>query len=251
MATKRMSLSAEKRTVVGKKVKKLRLEGKVPANVFGKNVKSLAISVKRTEFEKLYRTAGETTLIDINIEGEKEPRPVLIAETQFHTVSDHLLHVNFHQVDLTKKVTAGVPVRLAGEAPAVKDKGAILVTVMSEIHVEALPANLPDHILVDISKLVEFGDSVHVKDLKIDADVKVLADEAETVVTVQEPKEEVEETPVVAAPAEGETAAAGAAPAAGGAAAVAGAEKKPAGAPAAGKPEAKKEAAKPAAAPKK
>lgn len=243
MATKRMSLSAEKRKIVGKKVKKLRLEGKVPANVFGKNVKSLALSIKRIEFEKLYRTAGETTLIDIHIEGEKEPRPALIAEAQFHSVSDHLLHVNFHQVDLTKKVTAGVPVRLIGESPAVKDKGAVLVTVMSEINVEALPANLPDHIAVDISGLVEFGDSVHVKDLRVDSDVKILADEGETVVTAQEPKEEAEEAPVVAAvPAEGEMAAAGA----GGAT---GAEKKPAEAGA--KPEAKKEGAKQAAAPKK
>jgi large subunit ribosomal protein L25 len=199
------------RSILGRKVKILRNQGLLPANIFGKKIKSQSVSINYSEFSKLFRKAGETTLIDLKIEKEEKLRPVLIANVSRHPVTGNYLHADFHQVDLTEKVTASIPVRLSGEAPAVKDKGAVLVSVLSQVEVKALPADLPDHIEVSVEKLVEFGDSILVKDLKIPAGVELLAGAEETVVTVQQPKEEVEEKP--APPAEGEVPAEAEAPA--------------------------------------
>lgn len=195
-------LTAQLRTVLGRKVKTLRKQGLLPANIFGKKIKSQSISVSYPEFNKLFRQAGETALVDLKIEKEAKSRPVLIANVSRHPVTGNYLHADFHQVDLTEKVTASIPVRLSGEAPAVKDKAAVLVSVLSQIEVKALPADLPDHIEISVEKLAEFGDSILVKDLKIPAGVELLTGAGETVATVQQPKEEVEEKP--APPAEGE-----------------------------------------------
>lgn len=205
IANTRLQLAAEKRTIVGHKVKKLRADGKVPANVFGKHIKSQAVAVDRREFDRLFRRAGETTLVDLSIKGEGKARPILISQVQWHPLTDRTLHIDLRQVDLAEKVTASVPLQLVGEAPAVKDKGAVMFSPLSEITVEALPTELPDHIEVDITRLVEFGDSILVKDLKVDRSKVTVTNEAEeTVVTVQAPKAEVIEAP--AAPVEGEAA---------------------------------------------
>jgi len=207
-------LKVEPRTVLGRKVKTLRRQGKLPANIFGKKIKSQPVSVDYSEFSKLFRKVGETALIDLKVEKEEKSRPVLIANLTRHPVTGNYLHADFHQVDLTEKVTAAIPVRIVGESPAVKDKGAVLVTVISEIEVKALPGDLPDHFEVDIGNLNEFGDSILVKDLKIPAGVELLTGPEETIVTVQQPKQEVEEKPAPAA-AEGEVPAAEAPPAGG------------------------------------
>lgn len=196
-------LKAEPRSVLGRKVKKLRLQGKLPANIFGKKIKSHSVSVDYSEFSQLFRRAGETTLIDLKIEKEEKPRPVLITNLTRHPVTGNYLHADFHQVDLAEKVTAAIPVRIIGQSPAVKDKAAVLVTVISEIEVKALPGDLPDHFEVEIGGLNEFGDSIAVKDLKIPPGVELLTGPEETVVTVQQPKEEIEEKPAPV-PAEGE-----------------------------------------------
>lgn len=213
-SAKRVSLESEIRKDVGrKKAKKLRREGKIPANVFGKNIKSQSLAIEKTIFEKLFRKIGETALIDLSVKGEKTPRPVLVTDVQRDPVSDHIIHVDFHQVDLTQKVTADIPIRIIGEAPAVKDKGAVLVTVLSSISVEALPTDLPEHLDIDVSTLVEFGNGVHVKDLKIDrTKVKLMVSEDETVATVQQPKEEVAETPTTPVVVEGSAGTEGVAP---------------------------------------
>ena len=191
----RPTLKVEPRSILGRKVKTLRREGKLPANIFGKKIKSQPVSVDYAEFSKLFRKVGETALVDLKVETEEKSRPVLIANLTRHPVTGNYLHADFHQVDLTEKVTAAIPVRIVGESPAVKDKGAVLLAVISEIEVKALPADLPDHFEVKIDKLSEFGDSVLIKDLKIPAGVDLLTGPEETVVTVQQPKEEIEEKP--------------------------------------------------------
>lgn len=217
MANTRLTLAATKRTLTGKKVRTLRREKKIPANVFGKKTSSLSLTLEAGEFEKIFRKAGSTSLIDLAVSGEKESRPVLIAHIQKHPVSDNVLHVDLHEVDLTEKVTASIPVKIMGVSLAVKDKGAVLITVLSEVKVEALPTDLPDHIDVDVSALSEIGQSILVKDLPIDRKrIHILDSEQETVITAQEPKQEVEEAPAPVAPAEGEAAVeAGAQPAEG------------------------------------
>jgi large subunit ribosomal protein L25 len=192
MATKnRPQLKAEPRTITGRKVKTLRRQGILPANVFGKKIKSLSLQLALQDFTKIADAVGETGLVDLSVQGEDKPRPVLITNVHLDPVTNHPLHADFHQVDLTEPVTANIPVELTGESPAVKEKSAVLITLLDEIEVEALPADLPEKFAVDISGLKEFNDSVLVKDLKVDtASVTIKADPEAQIVMVQEPKEE-------------------------------------------------------------
>jgi large subunit ribosomal protein L25 len=238
---KRLSLKAEKRNVFGRKVKKLRTQGLLPASLYGKKLKSLALQLSTKDFLAVYKQAGETSLVDLAIAKEEQPHAILIRNLQRHPVSSDLLHVDFRQVDLKEKVQVAIPIEVIGQAPGVT-KGGVLVQVMNEINVEALPTDLPDKFTVDVSKLEEIGQSLSVKNLKHDKEkVKLLVeDETQLVVKVEEPaKEEVEEKPAEVVPAEGEVAA----PAEG--------EAKPAeGKPTEGKPaEGKKPAAAPTAKP--
>lgn len=201
MSTQKLVLNSAKRTVVGRKVKSLRKQGLVPANVFGKKVKSLALSVKSLDFRKVFSKAGATGIIYLEIEGEKEARPVLVSSAQKSPLKGTLLHIDFRQVDLTQKVKAEVPIKITGESPAIKDKGGVLVAVLSKVMVEALPADLPEVLEVSIQGLTEIGQSVHVSDINIDkSKVKIEAADGETVAIIQEPKkEEVEVKPVAEA----------------------------------------------------
>lgn len=213
-------LKAEIRTVVGRKTRHLRKEGILPANIFGKKIKSLAISIKLKDFNTIFKSAGETTLIKVEIEdkGKKDDRSVLIANVQKDPVSELPIHVDFHQVDLKEKVTASVPVEMTGESPAEKQSVGTVVLYINEIEVEALPTDLPEKFIVDISELTEVDQAIYVKDLKIDkAKVEIKADVEAILVKVEPPqKEEVvtpppaEEAAEGAVPAEGETPAEGA-----------------------------------------
>jgi len=188
-------LNAQKRTILGRKVKKLRAEGILPANIYGKDIKSLAVQVDLKDFNTVFKTAGETNIVYLSIEKQKgKEKPILIHNVQVDPVSDELLHVDFHQVDLTKKVTADIPLEIKGEAPAV-EKGGVLVQLMDEVEVEALPTDLPDKIEVDVSKLAEIGDTIVLKDLKIDTKkVKLTEENLKTVVAqIEEPTKEKEE----------------------------------------------------------
>lgn len=207
MATKaRPQLKADKRTITGRQVKTLRRQGILPANVFGKKTKSLSLQISISDFTKVADEAGETGLVDLMIKGETSSRPVLITNIHTHPVTSHPLHADFHQVDLTQKVTANIPVELTGASPAVKEKSAVLITLLDAIEVEALPADLPDQFAVDISGLKEFNDSVLVSDLKVDtASVTIKADPAAQIVMVQQPKEKEVAPPAPAeVPIEGE-----------------------------------------------
>lgn len=194
------TLKAEVRKVVGRKVKKLRLQGLLPAVVYGKKVKSANLQLSASEFNKLHSKVGESTLIYLKIEGEKEDRPVLVREVAVHPVSGASLHVDFQQVDLHEKVTAAVPVKLVGEAPAEKDKLGILVQQQDEVEVEALPTDMPESIEVDVSSLTEVNQAILVKDLKISTKAKIVSDLEQIIAKIEQlAKEEVVEAPVVAA----------------------------------------------------
>lgn len=203
-------LEVQKRKVLGRKVKKLRRDGLLPANVYGKTVKSLSLEVPVKDFLKVYKEAGETGLIELKVDGET--KPVLIHNVQLHPVTGDPLHADFHQVSLTEKTTAVVPIELAGEAPAVEQKIGVLIQTLSEVEVEALPQDFPDHLMIDVSGLNEVNDAVTVGDIKVDAKkVVIKADPAETVAKIDALAKEEEVVPVVAegeegveAPVEGE-----------------------------------------------
>lgn len=198
----RAKLQAKERKIFGRKVKQLRKQGKIPANIFGPKTKSKAVTLDGSKFIEIFKQVGETGIIDLSVEGEKSPRPILISNLHLDPVTDSILHADLHQVDLKTKTTAEVQVETIGESPAVKT-GGILVLLKNEIEVEALPEDLPDKIELDVSSLNNIGDSLLSKDININREkITLQISDDEPIVTIQEPAPE-EEIPV---PVEEETA---------------------------------------------
>ena len=179
---KKYTLSAQKRDLVGRKVKSLRVKGEIPATVYGKDVKSVSVAVAQDAFTKIYSTAGETGLVELSVAGDI--RPVLIHTVQKHPVTGVILHVEFYQVNLKQKVKTNVPIEFTGDAPAVAQKVGVLLTLIDEVEVEALPTDLPEKILVDVSALAGVDQEVKVGDIKVPAGVSILTTPDQSVVRV-------------------------------------------------------------------
>jgi len=194
-------LKAHLREIKGKKVKTIRSQGFIPAVVYGHEVKPANLSVKYQDFEKVFKKAGYSTLVDLEI-GDGEPRKVLIIDVQKEPVTQRILHIDFHQVKMTEKITAEVPLSFVGEAPAVEQMDGVLVKNMDSLEVSCLPADLPHEIEVDISSLVDFDSEIRVKDLKLPAGVEVGADLEEVVALVTPPRSDEELAALEEAPAE-------------------------------------------------
>ncbi len=200
---KHPQLKSEPRTVLGKKVKKLRREGWVPANVYGKGLESKAIQVKLTDFNAVYKEAGETGLIDLTV-GDST-KPVLIKNLQQAFPLHIPLHVDFYQVNLKEKVKTMVPVVLTGEAAAVTEKIGLLLQTLSEVEIEALPEELPENIEISVEKLAAVDEQLSVEDLKAPTGVTILTAGDQIIAKIGEL---VVEEPEPEAPAEGEEGAA-------------------------------------------
>jgi large subunit ribosomal protein L25 len=194
---KSAKLTVQKRTETGRKVKKLRKQGIIPANIFGSKIKSLSISVKLDDFKKIYKLAGESSLLEMTVEGETKPRPAIIADIQVSPLDKFILHIDFRQVDLTEKVESDIHLKQVGESPAV-DAGGVLIQVKDTIEVETLPGDIPEAIEVDVSSLLEIGDAVLVENLKVSDKVKILDPEDTMLFRVdKQEEEEVEPEPEV------------------------------------------------------
>lgn len=181
-------LKAELRNLFGKKAKKLRKQGLIPANIFGADFKSISISINLKDFLKAYKTVKETGILYINL--EKDMVPVLINYIQYHPVSDEILHVDFRKVDLKKKIETAVPVKIIGQSEAVTQKGGVLLVQTDHLLIEALPENIPQEINVDISSLKEIGQEIKVKDLKKEDQYEIKTDKEKVIVSVVKHKEE-------------------------------------------------------------
>lgn len=179
----RLSLQAEERTILGKKVKKLRRDGLLPGHVFGKGLEGETVAVSSHDFLKTFHLAGETGLIDLKI-GKKKVRPVLIREVQYDPVSGDLIHVDFYQVNLSEKVKVPVPLVLIGEQPESVHLGeAIVLQTVNEVEMEALPTDLVEKIEVDITPLKQIDDAITVGQLHYDREkLTIHADPEEIVV---------------------------------------------------------------------
>lgn len=220
----RLSLQAEERKVLGKKVKNLRKEGKLPAHVYGKGLETEVVSVDGKTFLKTYKEAGETGLIDLKI-GSEKIKPVMVRGVQYDPVTGKPLHIDFYQVNLTQKVKVPVPLELVGEeSDLVKLGEAIVLQNLQELEVEALPTDLVEKIEVDIRPLQKIDDAITVGQLNFDrSKLTIEADPEEVVVRLapaitEEMKKQMEEEAATAAAADAETGAAegGEAPAEGG-----------------------------------
>jgi large subunit ribosomal protein L25 len=187
-ADKKFLLPANIRKELGKKIKKLRKAGFIPANLFGRNFKSQAISISFKDFIKIYRAVKETGVVYLEL--EKEEIPVLISHIQRDPVSNQILHVDFRKIDLAQNIEVEVPIKIIGSSPAVIEKGGVLLTHLNSILVSALPNNLPKEIEIDISTLKEIGDEIKVKDLKKSLAFKIKTAPEKTIVAVIAHKKE-------------------------------------------------------------
>jgi large subunit ribosomal protein L25 len=205
-----LKIKATKRDVLGKKTRFLRRQGVTPAHLFGHSLESLALQCNTNELKKVVAHAGTTRLINLIVEGEKEPKNVFLREIQKDALTRELLHVDFYQVRKGEKITTDVPIVLVGEAPAMKGKGRILSRGTTALHLECLPEKVPPQIEVDISVLAELDQSLYIKDIHLDPDILVHDDPELLVVKVSEIVIKIEEEkPVVAEVAEGEAVAEG------------------------------------------
>jgi large subunit ribosomal protein L25 len=207
------------RTELRKQNRALRARGGVPAIIYGHRVDPVPVTLPRREFERAFHKVGRTQLLDLKIDGEGGSRKVLVREVQYDPRANVVIHVDFYQVNLKEKIQADVPVVLVGEAPAVLRRDGELQQNINTLRVSCLPADIPEHIEVDVSGLEEVDDAIRVSQLNVPPDCEILTDPEELVVKIGVIRE-VEEEPVAVEEgvAEGEAAegAEGVAPAEGG-----------------------------------
>jgi len=182
------SIKAEKRDL---KVSPnaIRRAGNLPAVVYGKEADPVSIQVDTKIFNQLYRQAGESALVALEMPGEEE-RLILFKEPQHDPRTNEIIHVDFYQIKLGEKLKTDVPLIFEGEAPAIEEFDGVLVTNKDEVEVECLPRNLPKEIKVDLSRLTKIDDVILVKDLKLPEGVEVLDDAEESIVVVTRQREE-------------------------------------------------------------
>lgn len=220
MATKKQTTTSEKiildaqtRTEVGKKVKSLRKQGLIPANVFGQDFKSQSIKIGLKDFTLAYKQAHETGIIYVNV--DKDSIPTLVTSLQRDPLRHSILHIDFRKVNLKQKIETEVPILIVGESEAVHQHGGELITQNDHITIEALPSDIPANIEIDISALKEVGSDIKVSDIAKNAAYTITMEPETVIVSVTAHKEE-SVVPETAAPetevigAEGEEGAEGA-----------------------------------------
>lgn len=173
------------------KSRKIRKADKIPSVCYGKGFDPMALQVDYQSFRKIFRQAGSSQVINLSVDGKKVP--VLVHDIAYDSITDNFEHVDFLQVNLKEKVKANVPVEVEGEAPAVKNFNGVVSISKHEIEVECLPMDIPHEIRIDISKLENIGDSIHISDLKLGDKVEILDDLEEVLVTVSAVEEFVEQ----------------------------------------------------------
>jgi large subunit ribosomal protein L25 len=200
----RPKLNARHRTVVGKQVRALRRQGLIPAVLYGTGVEPTSLELESREASRVLSKASGSTLLDLVL--ENGTHNVLVREVQRDPILRDVRHVDFLKVAMDVAIRTSVPVELVGEAPAVKTFGGILVTGVDEIEVEALPADLPNRLTVDLGALTEIGKAITVGEIFPGKGVKVLTSKDELIarVTQAAAEEVVEEAPAVAVTAEPE-----------------------------------------------
>ncbi len=171
----------------------LRSSGFVPLELYGKNEKNVHLKAKLTDFTKIFSSAGESSLIDLVIDKDDTGK-ILIKATQIDPIKDTIIHADLYKINMKEKITTEIPLAFTGTALAVKEHGGILVKQVDSVHVQCLPGDLVHEILVDLSSLVSFDESILIKDLKLPEGIEVLNDDTVLVANVAEPRkiEEIE-----------------------------------------------------------
>jgi large subunit ribosomal protein L25 len=184
----RVTIQAAPRTILGKQVNKLRRQGRLPGNVYGRGIDSQAVDVDAREFARTIKSAGLRAMIELDVQGEKSPRYVILRRIERSGGTGDPIHVDFFQVDPNVAIQANVPLRFVGEAPAVRDLAGTLLPSLDVVAVRCLPLDIPDSISVDISGLKGFDVSLTVGDIDVPDGVEILTDPGIVVATVNPPR---------------------------------------------------------------
>lgn len=223
-----VKLKANKRKEVGKKVKKLRQQGFIPAVVYGHKIDSTALLIEAKEFKSkvLKSEAGTNLIFSLNLtdDGEKKVIPVITHRIQRDVLTDDILHIDFMNILMDEKIKTKISIELVGTPVGVKEEGGVLVHNLHSVEIKCFPGDIPTKFELDVSGL-NINESLHISDIKVSNKVEIQAPAEEMVAQVSPPtKEEVEAPPVLtpeeaaaaaeaagegAAPAEGEAAPAG------------------------------------------
>lgn len=184
------NISAKKREKT-LKLDAFRKEGGLVAVIYGQGKEALPIQLDRREFIRMYREAGDATLINLDVEGSKHS--VLVQDIQLHPVHQMVLHVDFKEIEAGKMMEVEVPIVFTGEAPAEKEGLGVLAKAMEEIEIEVLPENLPSEIEISVSEMRAVGDKITAGELILPAGVVLITDPSAVLVSISEMREEVEE----------------------------------------------------------
>jgi len=182
------------------------LKENIPAVVYGSGTANLSLVVNRIDFEKVFKVSGESGLISLKLDDGQE-LPVIVKDIQTEAVKHRIIHIDFFKVNMNETVVAEVSMHFIGEAPAVKNHGAVVVEHMDHMEIECLPADLVQNLEIDLSGLVNIGDAIHVKDIVLPRGIVAKHEPTDIVVNVIELRKAVEETPVVEAATEAAVAA--------------------------------------------
>jgi len=166
-------LKTKTRTLIGKKNKRLRKSGVLPAVIYGHGIETRNIEIKKTLFQKFYKQVDISNLFDLII-NDQEPVKVLIQEIQKHPIKNDITHVDFYQINKNEKITHSVKLNFIGEAKAVKELNGMLIKNANSVEIECLPEYLISEIDIDISSLNTFEDFIYIKDIKVSSKVKIL-----------------------------------------------------------------------------
>jgi len=189
----KLILKAKKRNIFGKKNKNLREKGFIPAILYGKKIQNYPLEIRTQDFYTIYKKSGDTNIIDLVFEdqGKEQIKNVLVQDVSYHFLNGLPMHIDFYEVEMDKPIKTHIPVNFIGESPAVA-KGGILVKSMNEIEVEALPKDLPHEIPIDISILIDFDQTIYIRDIKFPPEVKIFIDQNTPIASISEPISEEE-----------------------------------------------------------
>lgn len=184
----RVVIQAEPRTVLGKKVARLRRAGRLPGNVYGKGIDSQAVDIDARDFSRTIKGAGLRAMINLEVNGETAPRYVVLRRIERKGGTGDPIHVDFLQVDPNQPIQANVPLRFEGEAPAVKDLAGTLLTIVDLVSVHCKPLDIPDSFSVNLAMLTNFEVSITVADITPPEGVEIIMDPSVVIATVNAPR---------------------------------------------------------------
>lgn len=195
------TITAETRKLLGRQAKQVNNTGNIPAIVYGRGIEPRAIQVARSDFRKLLKEAGSSSLVDLLL-GSDAPVKVLIQEVQADPVTLEPRHIDFRQIRMDEEIEVDVPLRFIGESRAIKEEGGTLMTQLDTVHVECLPGSLPKEFVIDLSVLNTLDDQISVKSIQVPEGVKILDDQNAIIVNISRPmtEEELKKLEEVAAP---------------------------------------------------